>query len=454
MKKTIITDKDSDDIIIDKIRSTFNFNEDPFNSIDDDLLIMAFTPKCNISHPKYNKIKSKYGICDHQSLEFYGDKIFYSVIMSLLYDFFGLKKTPGFYSKLTSELTNNSLLTDLMINKSACQFVRSNNYDIVYGLKKFHNTCADSLEALIGVMYIHFRTKRVDYTGIIKHWLLKNTPFPFIVKKFLNKQGYNDIPVYVINDRKYLLEMWSTNNKDILRELDFAYSGIIFNDDDTLQHIYKLLNWEYIEQFINGVYNIYGKPNGIDQILGSGENIEEAVQNTFSVLIGRGFIVHMKNIDTFFSDELSNKIQSKYTTPDENEPSLENNRIPKPRSQPLTRPNINSSPSYSSQIHPSPIRSSPSYSSPIRSSPSYSSPIHPSPSYSSPIHPSPSYSSPIVSSSSSYPPLIANLPPVRSSPSYPSTNSTSVNYQSSNRRQRPLNNRSTPVNYRPSSSNN
>lgn len=72
MKKRIITSNESNEKIIFGIRSKFNLN--------DDLLLIAFTPKCIAP-------KNKYGICDHQSLEFYGDKIFYSLIMSLLYDF-------------------------------------------------------------------------------------------------------------------------------------------------------------------------------------------------------------------------------------------------------------------------------------------------------------------------------------------------------------------------------
>lgn len=117
--------------------------------------------------------------------------------------------TPHFYSVLNRDLTKNRLLTDLMINKNACNLVRSNfNYRIGVRKGQFHNICADSFEALIGAIFVHLKTRRLDYMLYIKNWLLKNTELPFVLKKHLNDMGYENKTVYIVNNRKYLLDEW------------------------------------------------------------------------------------------------------------------------------------------------------------------------------------------------------------------------------------------------------
>ena len=437
MRKVVVTKTESDNKIISEIRDKFNLDEDPFNSIDDQLLLLAFTPYCKT-------INNKYGICDHQSLEFYGDKIFYSVIMSLLYDFFGLKQTPQFYNDLTSQLTNNRILTDLMINKSACELVRSDNYTINKTQKKFHNKCADSLEALFGVMYVNFRTKRVDYTGIIKHWLLKNTKFPFIIKKFLNNKGYKDIPVYVVNDRKKLMDEWIKypEHKIDLKELDFAYSGIIFNSTDSIEHIFKLLNWDYNPIFDGTTYKIYGKPNGIDQIIGIGNTIENTIKNSIFLMQKRGFIVPMQNIETPFSDELTQNekvIKSKPSSNLKQSSSINYSpkRSPSMNHQPkitlMNYPQQSSSINYQQQIpsmnYP---QQSLSINYPQQSSSSINYPQQSSSSMNYPPKRSPSINYPQQTTSMNYPPKrspLKNHQPKTTSMNYPQKRSPLKNHQ-------------------------
>ena len=91
-------------------------------------------------HPNSRGGRQIYGLEPRRPIinEFYGDRILYGIIASLLYDFFGLSKSPQFYTLLISDITSNRLLTDLMLNKKACEFVRSGQYTII-DQKRFHN---------------------------------------------------------------------------------------------------------------------------------------------------------------------------------------------------------------------------------------------------------------------------------------------------------------------------
>ena len=103
-------------------------------------------------------------------------------------DLFGLRTTPRFLTETTNFITGNRSLTDLMINKNACQFIRSPPFNITEA-GKFHNKCADSLEALIGVLFFHLKSITYSYVFIIKDWLLKNTRLAFLLRQYLIHNG-------------------------------------------------------------------------------------------------------------------------------------------------------------------------------------------------------------------------------------------------------------------------
>lgn len=119
----------------------------------------------------------------------------------------------------------------------------------------------------------------------IKNWLLKNTGLPFVLKKYLNDMGLGNKTVYVVNDRKDLLNKW-IKSYDILKpdlinnqpsyepslfnEIikyystaqhvsgnDFSYTGIIINPGTSIDEIFSLLHWPYEEPvFKNDKYII------------------------------------------------------------------------------------------------------------------------------------------------------------------------------------------------------
>src|SRR5438552_486181 len=129
----IYTAKISELDLIKQIRSLFGLNESPFDTLDNDFILLAFIPACisnnyNLNQATLVRLKKKYGVCDHQMLEFYGDRVFYDVLAIILYDLFGLNNTPSFLTALNNYLASNRLLADLMLNKDACKYVRSLNY--------------------------------------------------------------------------------------------------------------------------------------------------------------------------------------------------------------------------------------------------------------------------------------------------------------------------------------
>ncbi|CAN5578789.1 hypothetical protein BH23THE1_BH23THE1_32530 [soil metagenome] len=320
---------------IDAIRRSFGLNVPPFDSIDDDLILMAFTPRCSIdsriSRTTSNRWKDKFGICGHQSLEFYGDRILYDVVASIIYDLFGLSNTPGFLSKLMNHLTSNRVLTDIMLNKDACKLLRTHNYVILGTRDRFHNSCADSLEALIGVLFVHFKSHNVDHVSYIREWLLKNTTFPFFLQEYLTQVGTNTAAIYTIPDKEELIKQLAQNKLNLLSSLEnirsdigdelyfnlremfqtdpvdlneFASRSIIVDPNTQLNQIYQMLGWNYERPKYYPEYESYlimGYPNSRIKTIGVGNTEEGAEEDARNYLLLMGYIINMKYIPRYFT---------------------------------------------------------------------------------------------------------------------------------------------------------
>lgn len=320
--------------IVNKIRETFGLDEYPFSEMEDDILLLAFTPICQEDSIEYPIFTQKYRTCDHQTLEFYGDRILYGIIADIMYDFFEFTMTPQFYTSLNILITGNRLLTDLMMEKGGCELVRSKRYYIEERGKTFHNPCADTLEALIGAMYSHFRSKKTPYNSHIKNWLLKNTVLPYVLRSYLNDFGFTNKQVYVVNNRIKLMKEWikdrtkvkeniiankrylsETNfintldrlDKDLkVTEQDFAFTGFIVDPTTSIIEIFSYLKWDYegpMWNRIDGTFYIEGSPNGIRNTIGIGRDKQNAVASTISFLFGRGYIVPMQKVDLYYTSK-------------------------------------------------------------------------------------------------------------------------------------------------------
>lgn len=272
----------------------------------------------------------KFGTCDHQSLEFYGDRVLSEVMALITYDLFKLKMSPGFLSKLLDYLTNNRMLTDIMLNKDACKFVRT-TYNIIDTRARFHNACADSLEALIGALFVHLYSHNLNYLIFIRDWLMKNTSIPFIIQEYLYNNGINDIAIFIPTDKTTAIKQAANNkllmlsNLETLRDSmgeekywsvrqrietrltnpnEFTTKSLIVQPTTPLSHIYQLLGWNYEEPKYYpgyGVHLIMGFSGGQRITIGEGKNKRDAKEYARNYLLLTGHIINMTPITRFYS---------------------------------------------------------------------------------------------------------------------------------------------------------
>lgn len=324
---------------INDLKQKLGFFVEPLQSIDDRLLLLAFSPICDSAHNliptlQRRQIQLQYGVCDHQSLEFYGDKVLSSIILDIIYETIGLDMTPQMLTNLFNYLTGNRILTDLMINKQLCSFVRMSNYTIYSkDSQKFHNRCADTLEAIIGALYIYLNRERLNYREIIKNWLLQNTDLAFYMFDYLNNIQPNR--VYTISDKRELIQRVTNKNSQLIQNLedlrpdlgeelyqslyrdlieltknntselsDFATHTLIISPNESLSSIYNKLTWKYQPAIYDNDLQLYymtGFPNNRAKIIGTGETKDEAESDALNYLILMGYIIIAKNIPRFFT---------------------------------------------------------------------------------------------------------------------------------------------------------
>ena len=312
---------------IEFIKNEFGLYSYPFDGIDDELLYLTFSAKCNKDLSKY------YGTCDHQSLEFIGDKMLYSIVCEILYSYFGLTADPGSYTKLTNLLTNNKILTDLMLISDSCEYVNIAPYNIINSAQ-FHNSCADSFEALVGALYIHLRNFRPELNPLyeLKNWLYNKTYYPLVMAHvFSNFENLKQIPLFVKNSIEKMRYKLDThiiglekriNQKpqfsDLVEldpykkeEYELSKYALIVYDTASIEDIYMKLDWEYsapipysrleyeLDSSLDDVW-YYQYHDGI--LYGIGQTSEEAIKSTISSLKLRGYIIHLSDVDFEFED--------------------------------------------------------------------------------------------------------------------------------------------------------
>lgn len=322
------------DALLKSVRATFGLDAPPFDDIDDDLLLLAFIPECStrgIDPIVYSRIKSKYKTCSHQTLEFYGDRILYGVVSSVVMDTVGLDSTPGFLTTMVSTLTNNRTMTDIMLNKTACPFLRTPKF-IIRNEAKFHNQCADAFEAVIGMLFVHAQQKRLAIVESIKEWLLRSTNMPFYVSEYIEGKGLNNSKVYAAVDKRQLIDRLNARYREQLGSLeqnkaelgdemygflvelfereytasldDFAPRAVVVDPNDSVEQLYSRLGWSYQEPVYNDeleLWSLLGRPNGAEKRIALGETREEVLLNARQYLVDMGYIVPVMTVQRHFA---------------------------------------------------------------------------------------------------------------------------------------------------------
>lgn len=323
-------------LLVQNIRQFFGLTEPPFDTIPDNFLLLAFSPVCNqdplfIEPSTFQEILQTYGVCDHQTLEAYGDRILYSIITSIVYEALRLTTTPQILHKMMIFLSSNRLFTEIMLNKNVCKYVRTPNYPIAES-SRFHNECADSFEALVAVLFFHLAESGYqNYFDLIKLWFLKNTDISFRIKDYLIRHHIFGF-VYTIIDPNTLIpriEQYKRSNQNYLDKLkpslseqqysrlfdifyhkltltidDTISESVIIEPSDTLEQIYYSLGWQYIPPMYDSDLNIYyitGYPIEESIPIGIGNSIESAENDAIDHLLTLGYITLHKPVTKFFT---------------------------------------------------------------------------------------------------------------------------------------------------------
>lgn len=314
------------------IKNILGLNEPPFDNIDNDLILLAMIPTSGegsrlISKNKIRILRNKFGTDNHQTLEFYGDKIFYAVIGDILLENIGLDSTPKILSDISFRLASNRFFTDIMLDKGLCHYLISQNYTINDKSGPFHNKCADTLEAFLGAMFYHLKKQNLDVIKYIKSWFVKNTKlYSFILseiagkkyKLYVDSQDTRESDLY----REKLLsyaedlredlgeELYNETiadlNKDIFDENERPRKSLVVTPYENIVDIYSKLNWKYNYPVYNpeiGFFEMIGYPGYYNTpiVIGYGNTQMQAEIDARDYLIRTGTISEVSPFYTTFS---------------------------------------------------------------------------------------------------------------------------------------------------------
>lgn len=160
-------DKENFDNAIARLK----LDEGWFATVPRDLLYLALTRE-RIPSEFMKQFSEKYGTLNHQTLEFFGDSILGLIGTTLLYDRIGL--TSSFGPEFNT-LVSNAALTDLAVKTRFCNQIVRGAYCSLRSIDKImagkHNYCGDSIEALIGALYIYgYESGQDDVLEILTKW--------------------------------------------------------------------------------------------------------------------------------------------------------------------------------------------------------------------------------------------------------------------------------------------
>lgn len=271
--------------IIKSLRAAFNLDQSHYKDIDDDLLLLSLTPICD----QDDKTFDKFGACDHQTLEYYGDRVFYAVAVDIVYSILGLTTTPGILTKLVSIMTSNKVFTDLMFDAKVSDLIRIKSYSV-----KDHNVCADSFEALLGAMFIYDQDVQDNYVLNIKTWLLKYTKYPHYLRYIFDSYDLELAPVFLINDKETIINKYWQKYESRINHDHIPDNAVIVHQNDSLDHIFKVLNWLNPQvRYVKGKYVIYDD-NNFEFVFGADKQL--VLINAKELLLDLGYIVYSRII--------------------------------------------------------------------------------------------------------------------------------------------------------------
>lgn len=154
---------------IEEIKTRLNLNQGIFRNLPSDLLALAFIPEYPpaglVSNNFLNQLQTKYGYRNYEIFEFFGDAVLDFIVVKMITENPQITSS-GFGSRIKSSIVNNKNLTCLMREKSLCQYALSPPPD-----NKPWKPCADTFEAIIGVLYFWLDKQKINPIPVIEEWL-------------------------------------------------------------------------------------------------------------------------------------------------------------------------------------------------------------------------------------------------------------------------------------------
>lgn len=144
-----------------------------FRDIDIDLITLAFVYKNDNNNLRkiinFSKLQKLYDLNlfkkDNGTLAYYGDTVLYFITNDIIKDSLQLSVGNDVLNMISEKLINNKTLTELSFKIFICD----DFYDIHTTNLPEHNSCSDSIEAILGALYIQYG---LDSLNRIKEWFM------------------------------------------------------------------------------------------------------------------------------------------------------------------------------------------------------------------------------------------------------------------------------------------
>jgi 23S rRNA maturation mini-RNase III len=159
------------------IRQALNLNRGILADLPDDLINLAFIRRgTRLQRDYFIRLRRNYGFIDNEALEFFGDAILHMILTEYLFNLRTL--TEGEATQIRRMLENNDALRCLMMQRNLCQYIQSRSVMIPA------KACADSMEAIIGIVYVYLRDfkHRDDAYPLTYSWFVKTFNLPDLVR--------------------------------------------------------------------------------------------------------------------------------------------------------------------------------------------------------------------------------------------------------------------------------
>jgi len=191
---------------VNKISTILNL-EKHFPDINYDLIKLAISPQIvDKALLRRLKLLVKYG--SYQTLEFYGDGMLDSIVISYLMNNFGLNISPGELTRFKTNVVKNDTLTNISLGSGICRIITSTS------VMKKHNICSDTFEAIIGALYVQYGYYKFKE---ISDWLFSITELKEIVENLWIEQLENSRSLQIeSNFDSMVLSKKYRNDEDLL----------------------------------------------------------------------------------------------------------------------------------------------------------------------------------------------------------------------------------------------